>query len=244
MKINEVAKLTGVTVRTLHYYDEIGLLKPSELSNNGYRLYDESALETLQQILFFRELDFTIQEIKDILTNPRFDKTEALFKHQELLIKKRAHIDGLIALIHQTIKGEEAMSFQEFDMTEIEQAKKEYAAEVKERWGQTDAYAESMQKTKSYGKEQWQQITAEGAEIMKAFADHREKAADSAEVFALVKRWQNYITASYYKCTNEILSGLGAMYLEDERFQKNIDQNGEGTAEFMAKAIECYCAKA
>jgi DNA-binding transcriptional MerR regulator len=243
LKINEVAKLTGVTVRTLHYYDEIGLLRPSEITDTGYRLYDEQALERLQQILFFRELDFPLSEIKAIMQNPNFDKTEALSKHRALLIKKRDRLDGLIDLVNNTIKGEKTMSFQEFDSTEIEKYKKQYAAEVKQRWGHTDAYAESKAKTESYGKQQWQQIDAEGAAILKAFSDNRDKAADSTEIQALVKQWQDFISSRFYKCTNEILCCLGELYVGDQRFKDNIDKNGEGTAEFIKRAIDVFCSK-
>lgn len=241
LKINEVAKLTGVTVRTLHYYDEIDLLKPSKITEAGYRLYDEKSLDMLQQILFFRELNFPLNEIKDIITSSEFDKVGALKKHKELLIKKRKRIDSLIKLVDKTIEGDGNMSFKEFDITEIENAKQKYAKEVKERWGGSDAYIESERKTKNYGKEQWQQINEESGKLLKAFAVNIDKAPDSKEVQALVKAWQDFITKNFYKCTNEILSGLGLMYSADERFKKNIDKNGEGTAEFMSKAIAIYC---
>lgn len=241
MKINEVAKLTGITTRTLHYYDEIGLLKPSQITAAGYRLYDENSLSKLQQILFFRELNFPLNEIKEIMTNSEYDKTEALKKHKELLLKKRERIDRLVTLVENTIKGDGEMSFKEFDMTEIESAKKKYAKEVKERFGNTEAYAESEEKAKNYGKEQWQEIDAESKKLLKAFADNMDKTPDSEDIQKLVKEWQDFITKSFYKCTNEILQGLGMMYVEDERFKKNIDSNGEGTAEFISKAIEIYC---
>lgn len=241
LKINEVAKLTGITVRTLHYYDEIGLLKPSETTESGYRIYDDKALEILQQILFFKELDFPLNEIREIILNPAFDKELALNNHKELLIKKREHIDNLISLVDNSIKGDKKMSFKEFDMSEIENAKKKYATEVKERWGNTDAYAESIKKTDKYNKEQWQQVNEESSVIFQAFCDNKDKAPDSEEVQALVKQWQDFITARFYNCTKEILSGLGLMYVNDERFTKNIDKFGKGTAEFMAKAIEIYC---
>lgn len=241
MKINEVAKLTGVTVRTLHYYDEIGLLKPSQITEAGYRLYDENSLAELQQILFFKELEFSLNEIKEIITNPTFNKIEALKNHKELLIKKRQRIDNLITLLDNTIKGEDNMSFKEFDMTEIEISKKKYAKEVKERWGNSDAYKESQKKSSNYSKTQWQAIDKESKDILKAFADNMDKSPQSQEVQALVKEWQNFITARFYNCTNEILRCLGLMYVQDERFRENIDQNGEGTAKFISQAISIYC---
>ncbi|MDO5520632.1 MAG: MerR family transcriptional regulator [bacterium] len=241
MKINEVAKLTGVTVRTLHYYDQIGLLKPEEITEAGYRLYGKESLMALQQILFFRELEFPLQEIKEIMTNPSFDQKEALRKQKQLLLEKRKRLDGLIELVEESIEGGDTMSFKEFDTSEIEKQKKQYAKEVKERWGTTDAYKESEQKTKGYSKEDWNAIQEESADIMKAFAAHKEEPSDSKELQELVSRWQQHITKRYYNCTKEILAGLGLMYTADERFKKNIDQYGEGTAECMANAIAVYC---
>jgi len=243
LKINEVAKLTGVTVRTLHYYDEIGLLKPSEITQSGYRLYNEEALATLQQILFFKELDFPLDQIKDIVTSPAFDKAEALKNHRELLVKKRQRLDKLIILVDNTIKGEDIMSFKEFDMSDIEKAKSKYASEVKERWGNSKAYAESEKKVNSYNKEQWQLIKDESDDIWKAFAANMDKAVESAEVQALVKQWQDFITARFYNCTDEILQCLGLMYVEDERFKENLDKYGDGLAEFVSQAIAVYCVK-
>ena len=239
MRISEVAKLTGITVRTLHYYDEIGLLKPSEITEAGYRLYSREDLEILQQILFFRELDFPLSQIKEIMNNPNYDKEEALKKQKELLIQQRQRIEGLIKLIEKRIEGDNNMSFKEFDMNEIEENKKKYAKEVKERWGTSKAYEESEKKTSSYNKEKWGDINQETSEIFKGFAELRNSDPGSEEVQELVRRWQKYITDNFYTCTNEILSGLGLMYVEDERFKENLDKN----AKLMAEAIKIYCSK-
>lgn len=241
MKINEVAKLTSVTVRTLHYYDEIGLLKPSEVTEAGYRVYNDENLERLQQILFFRELDFSLSDIKEIMNNPNFDKTQALAKHKELLIKKRQRLDRLIELVDTTLQGEYDMSFKQFDMKDIETAKKNYKAEVEERWGHTEAYKECERKTASYDKEKWEFLNEEGTAILAQFGQLRTSDPSSDEAQELVKRWQSYLTQNFYQCTLEILAGLGLMYVADERFKRNIDKNGEGTAEFMSKAIEEFC---
>lgn len=243
MRISEVAKLTGITVRTLHYYDEVGLLKPSEITEAGYRLYSREDLEILQQILFFIELDFPLSQIKEIMNNPNYDKEEALKKQKELLIQQRQRIEGLIKLIEKRIEGDNNMSFKEFDMNEIEENKKKYAKEVKERWGTSKAYEESEKKTSSYNKEKWGDINQETSEIFKGFAELRNSDPGSEEVQELVRRWQKYITDNFYTCTNEILSGLGLMYVEDERFKENLDKNGEGTAKLMAEAIKIYCSK-
>jgi DNA-binding transcriptional MerR regulator len=241
--VHEVAKLTGISVRTLHYYDEIGLLLPSETTEAGYRLYDDTALERLQQILFFRELEFPLKNIAQIMGSPSFDQRKAMENHRNLLLLKRQRLDGLLHLVDDILKGEQEMSFKEFDRTEIENTQKKYAKEAEERWGGTDAYAESATKTKAYTKEDWARIQSEAQKIHEAFAASMEKAPRDPAVQKLVKDWQDHITQNYYTCTNEILAGLGEMYVADERFTKNINQYGKGLALFMSIAIQEYCKK-
>ena len=240
MKISDVAKLTGVTVRTLHYYDEIGLLKPGQVTEAGYRVYDESDLAVLQQILFFRELDFPLEDIRKIMQHPAYEQESALRKQKELLMQKRSRLDGLIALVDKTLKGEHDMSFRQFDTTQIEETRKKYAEEAKQRWGATAAYAEYEKKASHRSDAQQKMLEGEGALILSEFGRNRFLAPDSAEAQTLVKRWQEYITAHYYTCTKEILSCLGQMYIGDERFTQNIDEYGAGTAAFMAEAIAVY----
>ena len=237
----EVAKLTGISVRTLHYYDEIGLLPPSEMTDAGYRLYDDAALEQLQQILFFRELDFPLKDIANIMSSPSFDKRKALKNHRELLLLKRNRLDSLLRLVDGTLRGEHEMSFREFDTTEIEKIQKQYSKEAAQRWGGTDAYAESAAKSKEYNKEDWARIQSEAQVIYRAFVESMSKEPYDPSVQKLVTDWQNHITKNYYTCTNEILAGLGEMYTADQRFTKNIDQYGNGLALFMSKAIKEYC---
>ena len=240
MKISDVARLTGITVRTLHYYDEIGLLKPSEVTQAGYRVYNDTDLEVLQQILFFRELDFSLEDIRKIMQNPAYEKESALRKQKELLLQKRSRLDSLIALVDKTLKGEQDMSFRQFDTAKIEEMKKKYAEEAKQRWGDTSAYAEYEKKSRSYSDAQQNMLDGEGAGILSEFGQNRSLAPDSAQAQALVKKWQAYITSNYYTCTTEILSCLGQMYVGDARFTQHIDQYGAGTAAFMAAAIEIY----
>lgn len=241
LTISETANLAGVTVRTLQYYDKIGLLRPSHVTVSGYRFYEDEALEMLQQILFYRELEFPLKEIKKILSHPDYDKQHALKKQKELLKLKKERLDKLILLADGQLKGETKMSFQEFDMKSIEYAKKTYAAEVKERWGDSKAYKKSMKKTNKYSEEDWKRIQKENEDIFSAFAAIRTESPGCDEALALVKRWQDHISAFSYECTNEILAGLGQMYAADKRFAKNIDQAGEGTAKFMSEAIRIYC---
>ena len=240
MNISRVAKLTGVTVRTLHYYDEIGLLKPSQVTEAGYRVYDDADLEVLQQILFFRELDFSLEDIRKIMQNPAYEKESALRKQRELLEQKRSRLDSLISLVDKTLKGERDMSFRQFDTTEIEATKKKYAEEARRRWGGTAAYAEYENRTSRAGDAQQKMLDDEGAMLLREFGRNRSLAPDSPEAQALVKKWQDYITAHFYTCTKEILSCLGQMYVGDERFTQHIDGYGAGTAAFMSAAIEAY----
>ena len=243
MKVSEVAKLTGVTVRTLHYYDEIGLLKPSKVTEAGYRLYSNADLEILQQILFFRELDFSLSDIREIMLNPTYSRETALQNHRELLLQKRKHIDGLISLVDKTLKGDNDMSFKQFDTTEIKNARKEYAAEAKQRWGESGAYIEYEEKVSAYDDPQWKLLNGEGSYILREFGENRHLDPASKEAQALVKKWQEFITANFYNCTKAILSCLGEMYIGDDRFTQNIDRYGQGTALFVATAIEIFCQK-
>lgn len=242
IKINDVAKLSGVTVRTLHYYDEIGLLKPSAITNAGYRLYGENELKALQQILFFRELDFPLEKIKEIMNNANFDKSEALKMHRLLLIKKRDRLNSLIELAEKAIKGENEMSFKQFSMEEIEKAKNEYSDEVRTLWGGSDEYRESVKKTSEYSEGDWRELHKGLTHIFEDFAEIRNGSPESKEAVRLVKRWQDYITEHFYKCSDDVLAGLGEIYVSDERFKRNIDSFGKGTAEFIYEAIKNYCA--
>lgn len=240
--ISEMAKLSGVSVRTLHYYDEIGLLAPSEVvSETGYRYYDESSFEKLQQILFYRELDFPLKEIIQIVNASDYNKEEVLIKQRELLKLKRKRLDKLIGLLNANLKGETTMSFHEFDTTEIDEAKAKYAEEVKNRWGNTDAYAQSQEKTSKYTKEDWKKLNDGMDELLKQFSECLNENPDSEKVQEFVKSWQQYITDTYYDCTKEVLAGLGQMYIMDERFTKNMDKYGEGTARLISDAITVYC---
>ena len=236
--VHEVAQLASVSVRTLHYYDEIGLLRPDCTTEAGYRLYGEAQLERLQQILFFRELDFPLRQIARILDDPAFDRQQALRNHQTLLAKKRQRLDALLGLIDNTLKGESTMSFQEFDRSEIDALQKQYAEEVKERWGATDAYRESQQKA-GYTPE----AAEEAEKIYAGFVACMPHDPGCAQAQQLVADWQAYITRHFYTCTKEILAGLGEMYVGDERFTANIDRHAPGLAAYMSHAIALYCAK-
>ncbi len=241
MQINEFAKLTGVSVRTLHYYDEIGLLKPAFVdAQNGYRFYDENSLLRMQEILFYRELDFSLKSILEILSSPDYDKQKALAEQRKLLELKKERLERIIHALDDATKGMVTMTA--FDNNDYETARKQYEVEAKQRWGETDAYKEQAEKTAKYTKDKWQTVNDGLMVIFAKFSEcmNNGYTADSDDAQALVKELQNYITENYYTCTKEILVGLGQMYVADERFKTNIDKNGDGTAEFVSQAIENY----
>ena len=244
MQINEFAKLASVSVRTLHYYDEIGLLKPAFVDEqNGYRFYDEFSLERMQEILFYRELDFELKSIAEILSSPDYDKQKALAEQRKLLILKKERLERIIVALDGAEKGKITMSA--FDNSDYETARKQYVAEAKRRWGETEAYKEHAEKTADYSKDKWQDVNDGLMAVMAKFAKCMKDghAPNSDEAQALVKELQNYITANYYTCTDEILAGLGQMYVADERFKNNIDKHAPGTAEFISESIAIYCQK-
>ena len=237
MLIKDFAKACGVSVRTLHYYDEIGLLKPSFVDEwTGYRYYDENSLLRMQEIMFYRELDFSLKNISQIISSPYYDKEKALSQQKKLLVLNKERLEKLILSIDDAMKGKVVMNA--FDNSEFEK----YKDEAKEKWGNTTAYAEYSEKSKNYGKDKFSSISGEMAEIFGKFNRAMKNSdADSDEAQILVKELQDYITNNFYTCTKEILSGLGQMYVYDERFKNNIDKAGEGTAEFVSEAIKIYC---
>ena len=238
MRIQEFARLTGVSVRTLHYYDEIELLVPACVDKDtGYRYYDQASLLRMQEILFYRELDFSLKSIGQILSSPNYDAKQSLSEQRNLLILKKERLERLISAIDHAMKGENVMSA--FDNSKFDA----YKAEARQRWGNTDAYREHAERTKNYSKTKWKELAGEMNEIFAEFAlcMKNGETPDSAEVQNLVKALQDHITGNYYPCTNEILAGLGQMYTADERFRSSIDGNGDGTARFVSEAIEAYC---
>ena len=240
MQIKEFAEFTGVSVRTLHYYDEIGLLKPAHVDSfTGYRFYDEQSLLRMQEILFYRELDFSLKSIGEILSSQDYDKNKALKEQKQLLTLKKERLERLISAIDGAVKGENIMTA--FDNSEFEK----YKAEAKERWGKTTAYKEYEEQHSDYSKEKGDKLSEGMNVILSEFAVCMKngKETASAEVQSLVETLQSHITENYYTCTKEILAGLGKMYTADERFRNNIDKHGDGTAEFISKAIEVYCGK-
>ena len=236
MKVKEVSVLTGVSVRTLHHYDEIGLLVPDDLTEAGYRLYSDDNLATLQQILFFREAGFSLKSIKDLLASPTFDRQEAFELQRKMLIDKRKQLDGMIELIEKTIqhgKGECSMSneekFKGFDFGE-----NPYEQEARDRWGDT-VVDKANDKINTFGEgiqEKMNHIYFSLAEL-RHIAPESEEAQDAiGEWFTLLNEMGTY--------SLEAFAGLGEMYVADERFTSNIDKFGAGLAVFMRDAMAIY----
>lgn len=238
MKIREFAELSGVSVRTLHHYDKIGLLKPTYIDEEtGYRYYNYGSVIRMQEILFYKELDFPLKKICEILESPDYNSEAALNSQRELLTLKKERLERLIMAIDDAIKGRNIMK--NFDNSIFEK----YKNEVKDKWGNTEAYKEYAEKSKDYSQDRYN-IFEEGMnEIIDEFSLYAksEVPVDSYGTQMLVQKLQKYITINFYTCTVEILSGLGKMYVADERFKKNIDKHGEGTASYMSRAIAVYC---
>ena len=235
--VKEVSRLSGVSVRTLHHYDAIGLLKPSRVTEAGYRLYDDRALGRLQTILLFRELEFPLKEIKKMLDAADFDPMAALDDQIHLLQLRRAHLDQLIAHA-QTIQetGVMHMNFNAYDTKKLD----DYAREAKARWGHTDAWKESQAR----GKTREQECSdADGLmDIFRRLGQYRDGSPAAPEAQALIAELQRYISDHYYNCTNQILLGLGRMYAAGDEMNENIDRaGGPGTGDFARRAIEIYC---
>ena len=241
MTVNEVSKLTGVSIRTLHYYDQIGLLQPTGITESGYRQYDDTALERLQQILLFRELEFPLKEIKKILDSDGFDRKKALEQQIELLTLKKEHLENLITFAREIKRtGVRTMDFKVFDKSKMD----EYAKKAKEQWGDTEAYKEFEQKSKDRSESDRKHITKGLMQVFAEFGEMMNKKVDDELVQGLVKKLQDYISTHFYQCTPEILRGFGKMYAGGGEFTENIDAvGGEGCAMFAADAIEIYCSK-
>ena len=239
--VTQVSRLTGISVRTLHHYDAIGLLHPTQVTDAGYRLYDEAALERLCLIIVYRELGFPLKDIRTILDAPDFDRNHALAQQIALLEEKQLHLQHRIDFARaMKLTGGTYMDLKNFDDKKMD----EYSAQAKTLWGKTDAYKEYAQKSEGRSRETDKAL---GSDLMALFArlgTLREYAPGSEAVQSWVKELQCFITEHYYTCTPQILFGLGQMYAGGGSMTENIDAaGGAGTGDFARQAIEIYCAK-
>lgn len=247
LHVKEVSEMAGVSIRTLHHYDAIGLLAPSSTSPAGYRVYLEQDLERLQQILFFKEIGFSLNEIKEILESPGFDRAKALLAHRELLMEKRDRMDQMIRTVERSLKSiqgglqmEEKELFEGFDMNRIKEHQEKYRDEARQKWGE-DIVDASERRVKGYSEEKWSGLYAAMDDIYKRLASRMEAGPKDPEVQEAVQAWHHFITDNFYDCSLEIFRGLGNLYVDDERFTANIDKHKPGLAQFMKDAMHIYC---
>ena len=237
--VNEIAQLAHVSVRTLYHYDAIGLLKPTEVTEAGYRLYDDAALERLYLILLFRELEFPLKEIQRILDAPDFDRNRILEQQVELLKAKANHLQTLIHLANGIkLIGVKYLEFNNWDPKKID----EYQAQAEILYGKSEAWQEYTQKAKSRTKEQNQNINGRVMDFFVELGKIKHLSPDSMEAQTWVKELQTFFTEHFYTCTPQILKGLGEMYAGGGSMTENIDAaGGKGTGAFALEAIKVYC---
>lgn len=240
MTVHEVSELTGVSVRALHHYDQLGLLKPAAVTEVGYRLYDEDSLVRLQSILLFRELQFPLKDIGAILDSPTFDRNRALDQQIHLLELQKEHLENLIDLA-KGIKGmgvKHLTDFKAFDTRKID----DYAREAKASWGQTKEWKEYEQKAQGRTREDNAALARGMMDIFAEFGAIRDQDPASPAAQALVDKLQSYITEHYYTCSDQILLSLSRMYDGGGSMTENIDKvGGPGTGDFAARAIAAHC---
>lgn len=239
MKVKEVADLTGVSVRTLHHYDEIGLLVPDSVTEAGYRVYSEENLTTLQQILFFREVGFPLKKIKELLDSPSFNRLEAFELQRDMLVAKRRQLETMIETIDKTLRSERG----EMTMTNEEKFKgfdfssNPYEQEARDRWGD-EAVDKANKNVAQFGEKEQQEMNR----IYSNLAALRGTDPASAEAQSAISDWYSFLN-KIGDYSLEAFAGLGEMYVADERFTKNIDQFGEGLAVFMRDAMKAYAER-
>jgi len=240
--VKQLSNLAGVSIRTLHYYDEIGLLKPDAYGENGYRYYGEEALLRLQQVLFFRELDFSLAEIQAILNRPDFDLLHALQVHRKTLQGRVERLERLIHTVDKTIhhmKGETQMSKKEYYEGFSEEKQKEYEQYVRQRWG-NDSYESSAKRWASLTPDEKKIFGTRGEGLIKAIAAGMDKGYQHPEVQALVHQYREHLSF-FYEVTLEIYEGLGHGYNQHPDFIAFYEAYAPGLAAFMEQAIEYYC---
>lgn len=237
--VNEIAKQTGVSVRTLHHYDSIGLLKPTSITEAGYRLYDEDALMRLYLIIVYRELGFSLKKIADILDAPDFDRNNALDDQITLLEQKREQLQNRICFARGIkLTGVRYLNYEGFDYHKID----DYSAQAKTMWGKTEAWKEFEQKSKGRTSEDAKAIGGEMMALFTKVGRLREQDPGSAEAQHWVADLQAFITAHYYTCTKPMLKCLGEMYAGGGSMTENIDNaGGHGTGVFAKQAIDIFC---
>jgi MerR family transcriptional regulator, thiopeptide resistance regulator len=247
--VGQVARFAGVSVRTLHHYDELKLLSPGGRSRAGYRRYDDADLVRLQQILFYRELGFPLDEIAAILDDPHADTLTHLRRQHDLLAAREGRLRDMVAAVRRAMEAEQmGISLTPEERFEVfgEQDPAQHAEEAKERWGETEAYRESQRRTRSYSKDDWVRIKAAGDDLDRRAGEavRRGVAPDTTEAMDLAEEHRQNIARWFYDCPYPMHRGLGDMYLADERFTQRYEQIAPGLAEFMRAAIHANADRA
>jgi MerR family transcriptional regulator, thiopeptide resistance regulator len=248
VNVGEVAALAGVTVRTLHHYDRIGLLSPSERTAAGYRRYTPSDLDRLHRVLVYRELGFPLEEIATLLDDPDADPVAHLRRQLRLLRDRLERTQAMVAAVEKEMEARTMgirLSPEERFEVFGENDPAQYEAEAEERWGETDAYKESRRRTASYTKDDWLRIKEEGADIERRFAEALRSGAapDSAQAMDLAEEHRQQISRNFYDCPPEMHAGLGRMYVEDERFTAHYEQVAPGLAQYVSTAVQANAAR-
>lgn len=243
--VGQLSRLTGLTVRALRHYDEIGLVRPSQRTAAGYRLYDERDVLRLQQVLVFRELGVALHEIGPAI-DAATDRAALLRKHRSALAEKRTQLDAMLAAVDRALEvlakqesGDTVMQSEDFKALFDGFDPAEHEAEVRERWGSTDAYREAARRTKQYGKPEWQEIRQESEAIHARLRQLMQQGAAASDpaVQAAVEDHRCHIDRWYYPCSRKMHHGLGEMYVADPRFAANLDKVAPGFAQFLRDAI-------
>lgn len=242
LTVGSMARLAGVTVRTLHHYDDIGLVVPAGRTDSGYRTYGPDEVERLQEVLFYRELGFSLETIRGIVGRPGYSRAGALRQQREMLAARAEHLMAMIDAVDRAIAAERTgVKMTNEEMLEVfgDFDPSEYEEEAKERWGDTDAYQESTRRVAGYTKDDWKAIQSEADAINQAFLKLMAAGtpADDAAAMDIAERHRAHISEWFYDCSKEMHAGLGRMYVADARFKENIDKAGEGLAEYMSAAI-------
>lgn len=246
-KVSEAAEMAGISVRTLHYYDQIGLLSPSEKTHAGYRMYTDADMAMLFQIVMLKELGFSLKRIRELGASSALADKAVLAAQRDVLIAKRARLSGIISTLDSMIKDKKEDSsmskqFSAFDMYAVKEAQEKYADEVAKKYPK-ELVDESREKTSRYSKGDWQRVSEAQEGIFRDFAAcmEAEAAPDMDDVQKLVKAFQTHLNENFYTCSNEVLAGLGEMYVQDQRFTAYYDNIAPGLAVYIRDAIRYYC---
>ena len=247
MNVGQVAAAAGVSVRTLHHWDAVGLLVPSGRTAAGYRMYSTGDLERLRQVLTYRELGFSLEDVRRLLDDPEVDALDHLRRQSELLADRIARLQSVAALVARAVEARSmGIELDPHELQEVfgDEDPTQHAEEVRERWGETDAYAQSHARTSSYGKQDWLEVKAEGEDLERRFAEALAAGlpADDASVTAIAEDHRRHITERFYDCSPDVHRSLAELYVGDERFSAHYERRAAGLAQYVHDAVQANAA--